>query len=307
MDRFRQKSKKDKPTKYVDKEKSPSFIADVKTLKENIKIREILRTVKMNSSMRIKAPKGSKVMQNKDFNDNEDLFDEMENVEADSSAVPSATNPDVVLHSSIETNETIDTDETLNEDCANSDDQLNSSTNTDKPNEDINVNSMACSLRKSSSIAGDLCDYVRIDSSIEQNNIQESDTNVVQTPLESPQVKARDRKLSLDQTMLTRRGGFSQSELDLHSIGKSPLERKSSFFRKKMDSFLKNTTEIFKRQSFQTKNPNISRRGSMSVSLQSLNENGAAVNAYNGRAIEKVRKSLVFRYFCNSSLSAVLT
>lgn len=287
MDRFRQKSKKDKPTKYVDKEKSPSFIADVKTLKENIKIREILRTVKMNSSMRIKAPKGSKVMQNKDFNDNEDLFDEMENVEADSSAVPSATNPDVVLHSSIETNETIDTDETLNEDCANSDDQLNSSTNTDKPNEDINVNSMACSLRKSSSIAGDLCDYVRIDSSIEQNNIQESDTNVVQTPLESPQVKARDRKLSLDQTMLTRRGGFSQSELDLHSIGKSPLERKSSFFRKKMDSFLKNTTEIFKRQSFQTKNPNISRRGSMSVSLQSLNENGAAVNAYNGRAIEK--------------------
>lgn len=262
--------------KYVDKDQSPLFITDVKTIKENLKIKEILRTVKMNSSMRIKAPRGSKVMQNKDFNDNEDIFGSDLNSEdsnnedsnkEDHNIIenPSATNPDVIVtNSCVETNETEGSEDTSNE---SNEAAINES------NENIIL--VAPTIHESISVPEGLSDLGLINNEDKQNNLIVPDVKIdLPAPSDCSHVKTRDRKLSLDQTMLSRRGGLSQSELDLNSIGKFPLERKSSFFRKKMDSFLKNTTEIFKRQTSNKGQP-IQRRGSMSLSLQSLNKNSA--------------------------------
>lgn len=284
MERTKQKSKKDKPNKYVDKEKSSSFIADVKTLKENLKIREILRTVKMNSSMRIKAPRGSKVMQNKDFNDNEDIFEDTISVEGqDGIEPPSATN--TVLNTEVDGNVV------PIKNCVNN--KINSKTDVVETefSENDKVYVETSVIHKSKSLEG-------LETCAEDDSGTPSIPAVLASPTENAGVRSRDRKLSLDHTMLSRREGLSQSEVDLHSIGKSPLERKSSFFRKKMDSFLKNTTEIFKRQSLSSKtttSPLTQRRGSthsrMSVSLQSLNENFAYEGEYEDEPIDKYHVS----------------
>lgn len=284
MERTKQKSKKDKPNKYVDKEKSSSFIADVKTLKENLKIREILRTVKMNSSMRIKAPRGSKVMQNKDFNDNEDIFEDTISVEGqDGIEPPSATN--TVLNTEVDGNVV------PIKNCVNN--KINSNTDVVETefSENDKVYVETSVIHKSKSLEG-------LETCAEDDSVTPSIPAVLASPTENAGVRSRDRKLSLDHTMLSRREGLSQSEVDLHSIGKSPLERKSSFFRKKMDSFLKNTTEIFKRQSLSSKtttSPLTQRRGSthsrMSVSLQSLNENFAYEGEYEDEPIDKYHVS----------------
>lgn len=277
MQRTKHKSKKEKPIKYIDKDKGSSFITDIKTIKENLTIKEMLRTVKMNSSMRIKAPRGSKVMQNKDFNDNENFFEDASSNEgSETSEAPSATNPDVVINNSIiEEYASVHINETCNS-CDN--DKIikpDSSADLENPCEPSPDRS---SLLNLNSLSESLVDYVDADVESIPTTPVLPEINIPESPVENSHVKTRDRKLSLDHTLLSRREGFSQSELDLHSIGKLPLERKSSFFRKKMDSFLKNTTEIFKRQSFQSKSQCPKRRESMSVSLQSLNEK----NPYNG-------------------------
>ncbi|KAJ8737802.1 hypothetical protein PYW08_000397 [Mythimna loreyi] len=307
MDRFRQKSKKEKPIKYVDKDQSALFITDVKAMKENLKIKEILRTVKMNSSMRIKAPKGSKVMQNKDFNDNEDMFGTDQNGDGQNSEnqssenqnsedqnimePPSATNPDVVVSS----NTSEDTSESKPEEPEDKVEDSNESEGELVAVCDENNSSVDAKLHESISVPEGLSDFVLISEENKQNIPVVPDVKIdFPPPSHCAAVKARDRKLSLDHTMLSRRGGLSQSEFDLNSIGKSPLERKSSFFRKKMDSFLKNTTEIFKRQSI-SRSQSIQRRGSMSVSLQSLNE-GNACNGDYGEPLhnhpEELQKSM---------------
>lgn len=269
--------------KHVDKDPAPLFITDVKAIKENLKIKEILRTVKMNSSMRIKAPRGSKVMQNKDFNDNEDMFgvdqnsgelnSENKNIEENViGEPPSATNTDVVINS----NSSEDTSECKLEETV---DVTNESEAELIAACDENNSSIDTKIHESVSVPEGLSDFVQISEENKQNTHIAADANIDLPPSSESQVKVRDRKLSLDQTMLSRRGGLSQSEVDLNSIGKSPLERKSSFFRKKMDSFLKNTTEMFKRQSI-SRSQSIQRRGSMSVSLQSLNESSAFTGDY---------------------------
>ncbi|CAK1588371.1 unnamed protein product [Parnassius mnemosyne] len=277
MDKSKPKATK-KLEKNANKKKNSMFISDVKNMKENLKIKEILRNVKMNSSMRIKAPPGSKVMDNKDFNDNSDDFEESTIDEGQdqmqTNESPSATNRDVVTSSNIFENETEQSkiSQIRDDDIQNTDDILekttekkeivdfNETTILEKPNDCSQSNTYVDCVPS---------DYVVV--------------NVISTPQNSKEivnVKLRDRKLSLDQTILCGRGGLSQSELDLHSIGKSPLERKSSFFRKKMDSFLKNTTEIFKRQSIGGKPQPIQRRGSMSISLQSLSGQSSPCNGH---------------------------
>ncbi|XP_013184915.1 uncharacterized protein LOC106130581 isoform X2 [Amyelois transitella] len=251
MDRLRQKTKKDKP-KYADKEKPPLFITDVKTIRENLKIKEILRTVKMNSSMRIKAPRGSRVMQNKDFNDNDEFDDPCSETVADS---PSAMNPVLTDKSDIVevTNDNCVTNENVTLVRSNSEGSL---AVVDKKDDNKDGYANAAEIHGEDSVKSDLRTIPVIKATL----------------VDCPKITNRDRKLSLDQTMWPRRQSLSQSEIDLHSIGKSPLERKSSFFRKKMDSFLKNTTEIFKKQSISRSKSELGRRGSMSKSLQSLND-----------------------------------
>lgn len=261
MDRTKQKAKKEKPNKYVDKDNSHSFIADVKTMKENLKIREILRTVKMNSSMRIKAPRGSKVMQNNDFYEGEEFFDDNINTEGhDLSRTPSATNLYIVNNNSAAlSDDSGPSDQTK----LDSDESQIEKINKIEEKHEINI------LHKSKSISEGLEDTEGREA-IKKTSDPVS-PNIFPT-LQSPLMRVRERKFSLDHTMLSK-SKLSQSEMDLHSIGKLPLERKSSFFRKKMDSFLKNTTEIFKRQ---TSKSSVQRRGStcsgMSVSMQSLKE-----------------------------------
>ncbi|XP_046976876.1 uncharacterized protein LOC124542959 [Vanessa cardui] len=252
MDRLKQKLKKEKQVKDSGKDKQSLFITDVKSIKENLKIKEILRTVKMNSSMRLKGPPGSKIMNSKDFNE-EDCFEES-SVNQNSNEPLSAFNPDVDItkadleeHAERESNssENESTPEILNTnivEISEASDDTPSEAQSEKNNSLINTQS---DINDNDEIAN-------LTASLSNGKLIE---------------KSRDRKLSLDHTMLSRQDGFSQSELDLHTIGKSPLERKYSFFRKKMDSFVRNTTEMFRRQ-----NSFLQRRGSMSVSLQSLND-----------------------------------
>lgn len=266
MDRLRHKQKKEKPIKNIDKEKTHYFIKDVKTIQENLKIKEILRTVRMNSSMRV--PRGSKVTNSKDVNDNDFLFaGEVYSAEEQQSIEPlSATNRELVPSTYSDSNVTESEHIILNYNDINpevSDDHFVEQKLDivyDNTNEIINE------------ISKDQEESLKDTQEIERIAEENPDVKVQKEP-ENKKILLlinRERKLSLDQTMLTRR--ISQSELDLHSIGKSPLERKSSFFKKKMDSFFKNTTEIFKR-SLSNKVEQERRRGSMSVSLQSLNEN----------------------------------
>ncbi|CAB3225138.1 unnamed protein product [Arctia plantaginis] len=298
MDRFRRRSKKEKPPKYTERDKSPLFITDVKTIKENLKIKEILRTVKMNSSMRIKAPKGSKVMQNKDFNDNDDIFEGEINAEdLDMTEATSATNPDVIVNS----NHRVSSDDVIETYVVNdTNEEAVQNTISDSNEQDTSIDT---TLHKANSEPEIMSDLALISNEEKQKDSVIPDVKIDSPlPSECSHVKARDRKLSLDQTMLSRREGLSQSELDLNSIGKSPLERKSSFFRKKMDSFLKNTTEMFKRQT--SKNQSIQRRGSMSVSLQSLNENSRCNGDFGGGLLHNHQEEL---QGSESSLQSSLT
>ncbi|CAG9558141.1 unnamed protein product [Danaus chrysippus] len=254
MDRLKQRIKKDKQVKSTPKEKYV-FITDVKSIKENLKIKEILRTVKMNSSMRLKGPPGSKIMSNKDFNDD----DCPEEFQTNHSNEPlSACNPDVVV-SELEKNKEYED----SEDCLIKNSEPDTEVvDLEKENEEVTL------VQDSNGDKQDLISKEDKQDDVDVNN--ENSNIVVNDVYTKPKIrpeKLLDRKLSLDQSILSRRQGFSQSELDLHSLGKSPLERKVSFFRKKMDSFVRNTTEMFKRQ-----NDSLQRRGSMSMSLQSLNE-----------------------------------
>nr|XP_026500638.1 uncharacterized protein LOC113404092 [Vanessa tameamea] len=252
MDRLKQKLKKEKQVKDSGKDKQSLFITDVKSIKENLKIKEILRTVKMNSSMRLKGPPGSQIMNSKDFNE-EDCFEESSNNQ--NSIEPlSAFNPDVDVTKA-------DLEDHVEK-------EVNTSENELSP-EILNINKIEIS---------EASDDTQNEAQSEKNNSLNNSQSDIDDNDEIANLTAslsngklieknRDRKLSLDHTMLSRQDGFSQSELDLHTIGKSPLERKYSFFRKKMDSFVRNTTEMFRRQ-----NSFLQRRGSMSVSLQSLND-----------------------------------
>ncbi|XP_061706336.1 uncharacterized protein LOC133517165 isoform X1 [Cydia pomonella] len=286
MDRFRQKTKKDKPMKHAEKEKSPMF-TDVKTIKENLKIKEILRSVKMNNSMRIKAPRGSVVMDKNEFtdvqedgsDDHSDLQDtkpdddlqEAKNFDIVNNLLHESKNPNTHLQNEISTN--------TEQQPEPYQDNLQLAHDTDYNNHSTQDTEMSASK----------VECMR-EPDVNQENLKSEESASKPDSLQTKThiVKNRERKLSLDNTMLTRRESLSQSEMDLHSIGKSPLERKSSFFRKKMDSFLKNTTEIFKRQSLGSKSHSMSRRGSMSVSLQSLNENVDTVgDEYNRSALSQ--------------------
>ncbi|XP_013147497.1 PREDICTED: uncharacterized protein LOC106110278 isoform X2 [Papilio polytes] len=274
MDKSKHKTGK-KMDKNNGKEKSPLFVSDVKNLKENLKIKEILRTVKMNSSMRLKSPQCNKTINNKDVNDNQDCFESASQELQDHTTVesnPSATNHNVITS-------------TLNVDTGTSDNDL-------QKNEGIKVTIYevpnTCTESNdslSSNTLSENCNDLKESKNNEEITGTDNNANEV-TSSSKPanhmtNLKPRDRKLSLDQTILSRRAGLSQSELDLNLIGKSPLERKSSFFRKKMDNFLKNTTEIFKRQSQSFKSQPTQRRGSKSISLQSLTDKNYPSNGYN--------------------------
>lgn len=229
----------------------------------------------MNSSMRIKAPRGSKVMQNNDFNESEDIFEDT--INADGLEPPSATN--TVLNTEIDGHLVSEEDYEVVSNANVAETELMSGGENDKTD----------NVHKSESIIEGLEECAEINSAVPESSA------VTPLPTDNSGVRYRDRKLSLDQTMLTRRDGLSQSEMDLHSLGKLPLERKSSFFRKKMDSFLKNTTEIFKRQSLGSKTFPSVRKGCtssrMSVSMQSLNENSAFCGQYDNEPIDKYNVS----------------
>ncbi|KOB79155.1 Uncharacterized protein OBRU01_00911 [Operophtera brumata] len=239
----------------------------------------------MNSSTRIKAPRGSKVMDQKDFNENEDIFEDSISVEGqDEEEPPSATNTVLNIEN--------DGNVVPKHDCVNNEGNIS---NTDvfetEFSEIDNIYFETSVIHKSKSLEG-LEDCAEDDGSVP------SSPAALTSPTENAGVRSRDRKLSFDHTMLLRREGLSQSEVDLHFMGKSPLVRKSSFFRRKMESFLKNTTEIFKRQSQTSKTTTSSlkqRKGSncsrMSVSLQSLNENSAYGVDYEDESIDKYHVS----------------
>ncbi|XP_059059824.1 uncharacterized protein LOC131853048 [Achroia grisella] len=261
MDRIRQKSKKHKPMKHMDKEEPNMYITDAKAIKENMKIKEILRTVKMNSSMRIKAPRGSKVMQN--FNDN-DSFGDVTNEDNKQNQNPMSTN------NSLSNDNDINIVEVTNENCLNS-------------NQETNIDTSGTEVDKSNTVDDDNTIETETDTKVESspNTLVNGDVHNTSSPQisqitsvinEYSNLKSRERKLSLDHTILMKRNSLSQSEMDLHSIGKSPLERKSSFFRKKWESFKKNASESFKKQSLAKSQSQLDRTGSVSVSLQSLNE-----------------------------------
>ncbi|CAK1554169.1 unnamed protein product [Leptosia nina] len=238
MDKFKQKLKKDK-TQQNCKEK---IVADVKCIKENIKIREILRNVKMNSSMRLKAPTGSKVMDNTDFSDYEDCFEnDLVDEDTPRDDPPCAMNHDLILsHSEF------------------------SSMPCDLNNVKTNLKFEKCRSNSEANLSTTLLDIVE-----NRPNVNEVPTSVPEHFHTLP-ANCRNRKTSLDPTILNRK--ISQSELDLNSLGKSPLERKSTFFRKKMDSFLRNTSTFFRKQSGMPPYNNQS-VGRTAESLQCLNEN----------------------------------
>ncbi|XP_038216605.1 uncharacterized protein LOC119835700 [Zerene cesonia] len=266
MDKFKQKLKKDKSVQNNTQDKKEMLVADVKCIRENLKIREILRNVKMNRSMRLKAPPGSKVMNNKDFGDNDDFFEESLKEEDDKDQEPPcAKNPDVVVtHTDFSDDNTIGSNEDI-EKCDFENEPTEENSDSDKNSTGV--------LTSETVEDHDVYKLESFEPVKRSDSVSPDNRSIQQLLNEMPATKVRDRKLSLDQSTLNRRVGFTQSELDLHSLGKSPLERKSSFFRKKMDSFLRNTTDLFKRQSLTGKCQPVQRRGSMSVSLQSLNEN----------------------------------
>lgn len=266
MDRLRHKQKKEKPTKNVDKEKTHSFIKDVKTIQENLKIKDLLRSVRMNNSMRV--ARGSKVMNSEDLNDKVFYMDEEFNSAEGRHIIEplSATNPVMLSNTYNDNNVTKSEHFILNYNDINSELNDDDSVEQKLDIEYKNTNKMLNEISK------DQEESLKEIQDVEKIPKERSDVEVQKEP-ENKKIlllKKNERKFSLDQSMLTRR--ISQSELDLHSIGKSPLERKSSFFKKKMDSFFKNTTEIFKRQSLSNKAELERPRGSISVSLQSLNE-----------------------------------
>lgn len=242
MDRLKQKLKKEKLALNT-KEKC---VADVKCIKENIKIREILRNVKMNSSMRLKAPTGSKVMSNADFNDSEDCFDETpKDLNGTFQQPPPATNYNVIV-----TYPDYEISSDLNNICHEQTSTLDRYKSNSETNLVTTVKNM-CNQHQEKKTE-----------SVKRSESMIPDVSALSEILNRLPATMGTRKTSLDQSHLGRR--FTQSEVDLNSLGKLPLERKSSFFRKKMNSFLRNTTHLFRQHSSVGKN---------TKSLRSLNEN----------------------------------
>ncbi|XP_022123977.2 uncharacterized protein LOC110999289 isoform X2 [Pieris rapae] len=239
MDRLKQKLRKSSNAKE-------KYVADVMCIKENIKIREILRNVKMNSSMRLKAPTGSKVMNNTDYSDSEDFDGRLKN-ENEIFQPPYAMNHDVIL---------------LYPEYASAPSNLNEPTNHESHRtlERLRSNSEA----NLSNSLKNVCHFEN-NKLVKLEPVKRSESMIPDTRCISEilHTSLRTRKMSLDQSVLDRR--FTQSELDLHSVGKLPLERKSSFFRKKMGSFFRNTAHLFKKKSLMNNNS--------TTSLQFLDEN----------------------------------
>ncbi|GBP94103.1 hypothetical protein EVAR_69929_1 [Eumeta japonica] len=277
MDRSHSKSKKNRAPRYGEKEKPLSLHQDLKTIKENLKIKEMLKIVKINSSFRLKGPRGTKV-----------ITDNLSDIADNNLILESSTRNNVMDAPSVnevyDTGSYSDNDSVLEQMYANTDednvcenyeiinpiasneDSLQITTSNDNENE---------TLVENYGESDDTVDCLKSQLHVPEEAIPEHSERDATSTL--PRVKSqlsceRSRKMSLDQTILNRRKSWSQSELDLHSVGKSPLERKSSFFRKKLDNFFKNTSEIFKKQSGSVKSEKVSRKGSMSFSLQSLNE-----------------------------------
>lgn len=303
MDHFRQKVKKEKSIKHHDKAKPQSFMADVRTLKETLKIKEILKTVKINSSMRIKAPRGSKVMSNKDLSENNEQ-DSNDDFGFTTSGVPTVQS-DKTNFAELSTTQASNFSDSENDSGVRIDAVNNS-------NEFDFTKDIEESIRSIDDVISNLADELNGLESIESIKVEDfgedakdtsheefdhktkysSHETIPRTQIQADTLsclptissldKVRTRKLSLDHTMLTRRPSLSQSEMNLNSVGKSPLERKSSFFRKKMESFLRNTSEVFKRQSLGKAGglPGLPRRGSISCSLQSLHDTGDCSNQY---------------------------
>ncbi|XP_047523958.1 uncharacterized protein LOC125062229 [Pieris napi] len=242
MDRLKQKLRKSSNAKE-------KYVADVKCIKENIKIREILRNVKMNSSMRLKAPTGSKVMNNTDFSDSEDCFDGTLKDENDILQPPYALNHNVIVLYPEYKSAPSNLNEPTNHEPYPPLERFKSNSEANLPNSFKNVSHFENNK------------LVKLEP-VKRSESMIPDARCMSEILNSLPSTLRTRKMSLDQSVLDRR--FTQSELDLHSCGKLPLERKSSFFRKKMGSFLRNTTHLFRKQSSVKNN---------SKSLQSLDEN----------------------------------
>lgn len=296
MERLRSKAKKEKSIKHHDKAKPQPFAADVKTIKENLKIEEILKTVKINSSMRIKAPRGSKVMSNKDLSEtSEPIMSETR----DFVLTTSADNDTVIEMASLTDIDLDQTKDSYNENKAGcKDNNINYTKEIEESiqsiddvinslNDDLNglVAEKFKSEKQEKPIVKDEKEHCKelmkddVDNKARYKSYEAIPRIQVQVDTLSclPMINSlekRSRKLSLDQTMLSRSPSLSQSEINLHLVGKSPLERKSSFFKKKMDSFLRNTSDIFKRQSLSkaSEMPGLPRRVPLSYSLQSLHD-----------------------------------
>lgn len=294
METQSKKSKKRRP-KIDEKDKLQLFPHDFKSIKENIK-KEFLRTVKINNSFRLKGSRDTG-MENEVVSDTENL----KNNRVQENGIHSEQNSSVLVESL-----TADNNVTCEQKLENNDNNKNcndveicSATNDNVIGLLINEteNMQLCESRVKEENSREQIDIntyemCKNDSNVPQevineevietrqdnkddslNNVQGIDPSTTLPVITTTSQDSRNRKLSLDNSMLSRKGSWSQSEINLQSVGKSPLERKSSFFRKKFDKFFKNTSELFKNQSASLKNDKIQRRGSMSFSLQSLNNN----------------------------------
>lgn len=280
MEGQNKKPKKRSPSKSAEKEKLPFFPHDFKSIKENIK-KEFLRTVKISNSFRVKGPRATTVIINS-MNDSDHVCETINsNVSHhnNDTVVEDIVSTDTMTPGEIiENNINIQSDAVQDAALSNIPKDLNEETNQkdvdvpiiidyienkeESPETDSNVN-----IDDNLSKVNLTCD------SHSTSEIYERDEKDLATALPDLRltVPNRNRKYSLDNTLLSRRQSWSQSEIDLHSVGKSPLERKSSFFRKRLDRFLKNTSEIFKKSSNSVNSDGIQRSSSMSFSLHSLN------------------------------------
>lgn len=281
MEKKEKKTKQQKSSKSGEKEKLPLFPHDLKSIKENFK-KEFLRTVKINNSFRVKGPRATKVVMKSmdsevevDNNhigiDNEINGNHSESIVTTSSVDKNCCN--CKCNEEYKYNENIKNSLQQPLEALSFGDNEIEDVNKGEYSEfrpDISILDIEKGVRNTV-ITSDFNETEDIENSCAKSKCSDKDHATALPNIGPSFFPERNRKYSLDNNVLTRRQTWSQSEIDLHSVGKSPLERKSSFFRKKLDRFFKNTSEIFKKQSANAKVENVKRRGSISFSMQSLN------------------------------------
>lgn len=255
MEDIKGKKGKNKKCKQIKSDEMGKLTNDPKN--KGNKMKQFLRTVKANNSFNLKGPRSSKGMKMSEADKDlvEAVNSEVKDLNIESKPSTTSTSESYNINSASSSNFNTRTYTVC-------DNIFDTDSHAAPPNTQIERDNSVLefkeeNLNTSSQTKNGEEDVLQLEKGLTFLQLsQEQTENDDATALPSIHSsltycnRIKSRTYSLDQNLLYRRQSWSQSEEQLHVVGKLPLERKRSFFRKRLDKFLKNTSDVFKKKSY---------------------------------------------------------